>query len=658
MERYIGKMLDNRYEILEVIGTGGMAVVFKAKCHRLNRLVAIKMLKKDLSEDAEFRRRFHDESQAVAMLSHPNIMAVYDVSRGGDMDYIVMELIDGITLKQYMERRGRLNWPEALHFITQIMKGLSHAHSRGIVHRDIKPQNIMILRDGTVKVTDFGIATLISNAHAANEAIGSVHYISPEQAKGDYTDNRSDIYSAGVVLYEMLTSRLPFDGKDPVSIAIQHFSATPKPPREIDPDIPEALEQICCKAMMTDRSKRYATADEMLEDLEAFRKDPNVRFDYSVEDLQTEGSVDEPTRFIPNVAATRAHQNPPHGEPRRHAPPPPQEEDEYEEERPRFSWVRPLLLIAVCAVIGYFAITNVYDSIMGSFTTPEITEYEVPKVTGCTVEEAAALLDENIFQIVESKYENNSDIPVGQIIAQDPLEGRKKKMDGEEKIVINVTVSLGPYSGQMPDLVGMEKRSAELYLDQNKEMSKLGLLVKISPDSEYSDEYPEGYVVRTVPAAGEPLAEGGEVTLVLSKGPEIIYHDMPACVGQSMEWVQQEMNKRKLIAAFTAVEGSEKEGQVLSQSVDENEQVAEGTVITFTYSDGAKLLEQHISFSVPMSETAVAVEIYLDDTPMFESELAPGFLLEQTLYAKAGTYQLRIYADGILQTDREITFGE
>ena len=305
MERYIGKMLDNRYEILEVIGTGGMAVVFKAKCHRLNRLVAIKMLKKDLSEDAEFRRRFHDESQAVAMLSHPNIMAIYDVSRGGDMDYIVMELIDGITLKQYMERRGRLNWPEALHFITQIMKGLSHAHSRGIIHRDIKPQNIMILRDGTVKVTDFGIACLSNGANASNEAIGSVHYISPEQAKGDYTDNRSDIYSAGVVLYEMLTSRLPFDGDNPVSIAIQHFNAVPLSPREINPDIPEALEQICMKAMACDRNKRYSTADEMLADLEAFRKDPTLSFDYSVEDLQKERGVDdEPTQYLPNVAVT------------------------------------------------------------------------------------------------------------------------------------------------------------------------------------------------------------------------------------------------------------------------------------------------------------------------------------------------------------------
>ena len=202
MNNMIGKMLDNRYELLEVIGSGGMAVVYKAKCHRLNRLVAVKVLKSDLAEDADFRRRFRDESQAVAMLSHPNIVSVYDVSRG-ETEYIVMELIDGITLKQYMEKRGQLNWREALHFITQIMKALSHAHSRGIIHRDIKPQNIMVLRDGSVKVADFGIACLANSANTlTQEALGSVHYMSPEQARGDRTDARSDIYSAGVVLYE------------------------------------------------------------------------------------------------------------------------------------------------------------------------------------------------------------------------------------------------------------------------------------------------------------------------------------------------------------------------------------------------------------------------------------------------------------------------
>ena len=220
MDQMIGRMLDNRYELLELIGSGGMAMVYKAKCHRLNRLVAVKVLKSDFASDADFRRRFYDESQAIAMLSHPNIVSVYDVSRSSP-EYIVMELIDGITLKQYMERRGRLNWRESLHFITQIMKGLSHAHSRGIVHRDIKPQNIMVLRDGSVKVTDFGIACLSNSANTmTQEALGSVPYISPEQAKGNRPDARSDIYSAGVVLYEMLTGRLRFEGDSEVSVAI------------------------------------------------------------------------------------------------------------------------------------------------------------------------------------------------------------------------------------------------------------------------------------------------------------------------------------------------------------------------------------------------------------------------------------------------------
>ena len=275
MNNMIGKMLDNRYELLEVIGSGGMAVVYKAKCHRLNRLVAVKVLKSDLAEDADFRRRFRDESQAVAMLSHPNIVSVYDVSRG-ETEYIVMELIDGITLKQYMEKRGQLNWREALHFITQIMKALSHAHSRGIIHRDIKPQNIMVLRDGSVKVADFGIACLANSANTlTQEALGSVHYMSPEQARGDRTDARSDIYSAGVVLYEMLTGHLPYDADTPEEIALMHIAGSAKPPREWNSDIPEELERITLKAMEPDLRKRYQSAGELLKALNACKKHLN-----------------------------------------------------------------------------------------------------------------------------------------------------------------------------------------------------------------------------------------------------------------------------------------------------------------------------------------------------------------------------------------------
>lgn len=655
MERYIGKMLDNRYEILEVIGTGGMAVVFKARCHRLNRLVAIKMLKKDLSEDAEFRRRFHDESQAVAMLSHPNIMAVYDVSRGGDMDYIVMELIDGITLKQYMERRGCLNWPEALHFITQIMKGLSHAHSRGIIHRDIKPQNIMILRDGTVKVTDFGIACLSNGANPSNEAIGSVHYISPEQAKGDYTDNRSDIYSAGVVLYEMLTSRLPFDGDNPVSIAIQHFSAVPLPPRELNPDIPEALEQICLKAMACDRNKRYSTADEMLADLEAFRKDPTLSFDYKPEDLPAEqAGEDEPTQYLPNVGVTRTRSQ-------SYRPPVQEPEEEEEEERPRSNWWKVLLLIVVLAAAGYFAVTTLFKFVMDSLT-PTVIEYTVPNVVGHTLEEAKELEGiKGIFSIVEDEYENSSEYPEGTIIDQDPAEGSVRRVDPSQdnsaNLTINVTVSLGEKSGTMLNVVDVEARSAKLILEQNTELSKLNLnIVEGTPEN--SDTIKEGNVIRTIPAYGEPLAEGDTVTLIVSLGPKITYVTMPRCVGESIETVQQMMDKAGLKASFTPVEGSAPVGQVLTQSVDTGEEVPEGTTVEFTYSDGEKELEQIISFEIPYSRREVNVTMYLDSTIIFESDLPGDFgTLEVKTFAKAGEYRLRVYVDDFLMEERTVVFG-
>jgi serine/threonine-protein kinase len=296
MDPYIGKLLDGRYEILSVLGTGGMAVVYRAYCHRLNRYVAVKILKSELASDQDLRRRFHDESQAVAMLSHPNIVGIYDVSQVDDCEFIVMELIDGITLKQYMQKRGgSLNWREALHFITQILQGLKHAHSRGIIHRDIKPQNVMVLRDGSVKVTDFGIArSTTSQSTLTQEAIGSVHYISPEQARGSHVDERSDIYSAGVVLYEMLTGRLPFEGENPVSVALQHINSIPAAPRELNPSIPLGMEQITIKAMASVPDRRYASAEQMLQDLESFRKNPEVDFGYVAPGMITP-EEDEPT---------------------------------------------------------------------------------------------------------------------------------------------------------------------------------------------------------------------------------------------------------------------------------------------------------------------------------------------------------------------------
>ena len=272
-DKYRGMMLDGRYELVELIGSGGMAVVYKAMCHRLNRYVAVKIMRPELAKNEKFRRRFQTESQAIAKLSHPNIVGVYDVSRTDHVEYIVMELVDGITLKQYLQDHGPLDAVQAVDFSLQIARALAHAHGKGIVHRDIKPQNILVVNDGVIKVADFGIANLQSEVpDVENEAIGSVHYISPEQARGLPVDGRSDIYSLGIVMYEMLSGKLPFDGDDDRTVALKHLSAVPTPLREIAPSVPEALEKIVMKAMEASLDNRYQTADALAADLEALQK--------------------------------------------------------------------------------------------------------------------------------------------------------------------------------------------------------------------------------------------------------------------------------------------------------------------------------------------------------------------------------------------------
>ena len=566
MNNMIGKMLDNRYELLEVIGSGGMAVVYKAKCHRLNRLVAVKVLKSDLAEDADFRRRFRDESQAVAMLSHPNIVSVYDVSRG-ETEYIVMELIDGITLKQYMEKRGQLNWREALHFITQIMKALSHAHSRGIIHRDIKPQNIMVLRDGSVKVADFGIACLANSANTlTQEALGSVHYMSPEQAKGDRTDARSDIYSAGVVLYEMLTGRLPFEGDSAVSVAIQHLSSVPLSPREINPDVPEALELICMKAMASDIDKRYASADEMLADLEEFRKNPEVDLDFTIEDLHRE-TVDEPTQYIPAVHAvsTKAQGA--------------AEDDE--DDAPHKTDLRRVLTIAGAAVVAVALIVLLWRAIFSDLLggDQKQKEYVVPHLVGMTIDEANEAEDvKGIFTIEQIGERASSEYAAGQIIEQSPERGKSVKGNR----VISVFVSTGAKTEKMPNLVNSERRNAALQL-KNLDLS----LVVDDTLEEYSESITAGYVIRTIPEAGMTLNEGDSVTLVVSKGSEKKTVTVITFTGSDIDIVRQQATQMGLVVGDVSSRADVSPiGTVLEQSIAPNTEVKEGTAITFVVSSG------------------------------------------------------------------------
>ena len=567
MDQYIGKMLDDRYEILELIGSGGMANVYKARCHRLNRLVAIKILKSDLADNADFRRRFHDESQAVAQLSHANIVSVYDVSTNPDREYIVMELIDGITLKQYMERRGRMDWRESLHFITQIMRGLSHAHSRGIIHRDIKPQNIMVLRDGSVKVADFGIACLANQGQTlTQEALGSVHYISPEQARGDRIDARSDIYSAGVVLYEMLTGRLPFEGDSAVSVAIQHLSSVPLAPRDIDPSIPEPLELICMKAMNSDPNKRYASADAMIEDLEKFRRDPSVDMDYIRQELTAPAADTEPTMPLPTAqvaSAVKKHT----GELRR--------EREAEEEPPRRD-KKSIAIIAGIFAAAVLLVVLLFKLILGDFGPAGSNKsYPVPDIRGKTVEEAQEMEGvKDIFLIEVQGTRTTEENQPGQIVEQDPAAGRTRKSN----LVIQVYVAAEPEKVPMKDLVGMEYRQARVLL------TDMGLDLKITTETVSSDKYGADAVIETVPVADEPLVAGQTVILRVSTGPETV--TVPTFTGQDIaNAVQNAQDLGLTVGEITYDTFSfAPQGQVIEQSIKPTNEVPGGTKISFTVS--------------------------------------------------------------------------
>ena len=659
MDQYIGKMLDNRYEILERIGTGGMAIVYKAKCHRLNRLVAIKILKSDLAQNEEFRRRFNAESQAVAQLSHPNIVSVYDVSRGGDMEYIVMELIDGITLKQYMEKRGQLNWRESLHFITQIMRGLSHAHSRGIIHRDIKPQNIMVLRDGSVKVADFGIACLADSAQTlTQEALGSVHYISPEQARGDRPDARSDIYSSGVVLYEMLTGRLPFEGESAVSVAIQHLSSIPLAPREINPDIPEQLELICMKAMAPDLEHRYQSADAMIADLEAFRKNPEVEMKFDLSDLRPEEN-DEPTRTIrtmPSHTVTIPVHQPERNYPRR-------ERDEDEEPRRAGSGKRGVLVGAV-TVAAVAVVIVLFKTILGSFAPAVVDQYQVPDLYNMTIEEAENdPRIEGVFEIQKAGSEFSADVPEGHILRQDP---KKEETRKGSQLVIQVWVSAGEETGEVPDLENKSEQDARILLEKLNKEYDLELTVEAPEElKQFSEEITEGYVIKTEPAQGEILKKGDTVKLILSKGPDIKPVTVLPFVGMSIDSVLSQLESYKLTcdAADVEVVDSDKPGgTIVWQSPASGETVPEWTTIKFRVSAGLASSALPITVDIPQNgKDIVKVEIYVGDEPnpqysetVYEADGA----VSTTLYG-TGRKMVKVYFDGVLDQKQsyERSFG-
>lgn len=549
-KNYIGVLLDDRYEILEKIGEGGMAVVYKAFCHRLSRFVAVKIMREEMAADEEFKRRFCSESHAIAMLSHPNIVAVYDVSHSDDVEYIVMELVDGITLKQYMDKRGAISWKEALHFTKQITKALAHAHSRGIIHRDIKPQNIMLLKDGTIKVADFGIAALENEMQESGQAVGSIHYIAPEQARGENPDARSDIYSLGIVMYEMLTGRKPYTGETIGEIAVKHMSSLPTMPSDIVPDIPPELERITLKAMSCPINKRYQSANELLDDLDKFTQAQIVQ-------------EKKPEYENPAVAPVRSVSE--------------MSREKYSLRRKRSGTVAYMtgvlgglvLILALFVFLWNFWLRDVFSP---------AERIALPNFVGSNYEsvvnnaELAGTYNFKVTYIIDTNAES------GKILSQNPEPGRSM-MITPDGIAVELSVSTGVVLTPVPDVTNMDYREATL------ELQRAGFAVEV--ENSTSDSVSKDCVISTSPAANEQISAGSTVYLVVSSGQQVSYTTMPNFVGLTEEAaINKIANSGLTYGGSEQVSSDYDAGTVIGQSPAAFQEVEEHGKVTLRVSTG------------------------------------------------------------------------
>lgn len=625
MENYVGKRLDGRYEIQEIIGVGGMAVVYKAYDNIDDRIVAVKILKEEFLANEEFRRRFKNESKAIAVLSHPNIVKVYDVSYGDRIQYIVMECVDGITLKEYIQQQGVINYKEAVFFVTQILRALQHAHDKGIVHRDIKPQNIMLLENGAIKVTDFGIARFSRSETRTmtDSTIGSVHYISPEQARGDITDDKADIYSVGVMLYEMLTGKLPFESDNTVSVAIMQLQQDPVKPRDINPSIPVGLEQIVLKAMQKNVNDRYQSAAEMLLDLEEFRRNPSIQFDYDYKNT-------EPTKYIPNITGSIKHIDPV------------EVEDDEEEEPVVKNRTIPILVGVITALIVVLAVAFGVLFKMGYLTGN--SKVKVPNFVGIIYdeEEFKNKYPNYVFDVTEKV---DADVSPNEIISQTPEKGTK--ID-PKKTKIELVIATNAELVEVPDdLIGTDYVTAVTRLN--------GLGFKIKEKEVEQKDYPgipAGTVVSINPKGGNKVSVGTSVTL------EYVSYDETKeklVIVPDVSNLDEENAKKVLTSSgFTVSTKSEysdtvTKGYVISNTF-KGSKIPSGSNVVITVSKG-KLIEQstNISVTLPKYNGQGNVTATLDDTTVFTGTCTlDGSNVEVTVRGYEATSVFKFFVDGKL----------
>lgn len=600
MDKYIGKRLDGRYEIHELLGVGGMAYVYKAYDNIEKRWVAIKILKEELAGNSDFLRRFRNESKAIAVLSHPNIVKVYDVSFGDRIQYIVMEYIDGITLKQYIEQQGEIKWREALYFTVQILRALQHAHEKGIIHRDIKPQNIMLLEDGTIKVTDFGIARF-SQAETqtmTDKAIGSVHYIAPEQARGGYINDKADIYSVGVMLYEMLTGQLPFVADNAVSVAIMQMQAEPTPPSRINPSIPKGLEEITMHAMEKNPAQRFPSAADMLEDVERFRRNPEIVFHYGeqVDRAYAGTSADIYGNVQQNAAPQKYNDN-----------------YEYEEEYVRSKngarasniikgIVAAVIVVAlvVGGIFGWRYLQNLTTS-----TNKTSDEIVLPNFVGRIYASDIEGNSEYADLTFEITYGNVPSKQPGEVLRQTPAAG----MTVKKGKTVSLTVNGEAEQVVVEDVKGYKQQ------DAYDALKALNLSPKIQAVAD--DDTAVGYVVKTDPAAGSTVSTGTTVTIYVSSGPSTESAVIPNIVGYQYSAAKEELEAAGFVVTAEYDDESDKdENTVLSVSPNEGEKAKKGSVVTVTVSSG-KGAQKDVYYDIPLPggvSDDLTMKIYVDGT--------------------------------------------
>lgn len=614
MDKYIGKRLDGRYEIHELLGVGGMAYVYKAYDNIEKRWVAIKILKEELAGNSDFLRRFRNESKAIAVLSHPNIVKVYDVSFGDRIQYIVMEYIDGITLKQYIEQQGEIKWREALYFTVQILRALQHAHEKGIIHRDIKPQNIMLLEDGTIKVTDFGIARF-SQAETqtmTDKAIGSVHYIAPEQARGGYINDKADIYSVGVMLYEMLTGQLPFVADNAVSVAIMQMQAEPTPPSRINPSIPKGLEEITMHAMEKNPAQRFPSAADMLEDVERFRRNPEIVFHYGeqVDRAYAGTSADIYGNVQQNAAPQKYNDN-----------------YEYEEEyvRSQNSNRASKIIVGIVAAVVFVAIAAAivgvnslvkgkransgsgFLSFLPGFSTSSTTSDEIvlPNFVGRIYASDIEGNSEYADLTFEITYGNVPSKQPGEVLRQTPAAG----MTVKKGKTVSLTVNGEAEQVVVEDVKGYKQQ------DAYDALKALNLSPKIQAVAD--DDTAVGYVVKTDPAAGSTVSTGTTVTIYVSSGPSTESAVIPNIVGYQYSTAKEELEAAGFVVTAEYDDESDKdENTVLSVSPNEGEKAKKGSVVTVTVSSG-KGAQKDVYYDIPLPggvSDDLTMKIYVDGT--------------------------------------------